>query len=60
LVHKLAEKHGGVYAVAFRPDGKLLAVGGFDGAVRFFDPEAGTLVKEFIPVPLTPGPLAAK
>ncbi|HVC93175.1 MAG TPA: c-type cytochrome domain-containing protein [Pirellulales bacterium] len=57
-VHKLAEKHGGVYAVTYRPDGKLLAVGGFDGTVRFFDPEAGTQVKELVPVPLTPGPLA--
>ena len=36
-----------------------LAVGGFDGSVRFFDPDAGTLVKEFVPVPITPGPLAA-
>ncbi|HUY34789.1 MAG TPA: c-type cytochrome domain-containing protein [Pirellulales bacterium] len=60
LVHKLAENHGAVYALAYRPDGKVLAVGGFDGNVRFFDPEAGTQIKEFVPVPLTPGPLAAK
>jgi hypothetical protein len=59
LIAKFAQSNGAVYSVAFRPDGKVLAVGGFDGAVRFFDPENGTLLKEFIPVPLTPEPLAA-
>jgi WD40 repeat protein len=41
---------GGIYAVAFRPDGKLLAAAGADGMVRFYDPESGALVKEFAPV----------
>jgi DNA-binding beta-propeller fold protein YncE/mono/diheme cytochrome c family protein len=59
LIAKFADQNGAVYTVAFRPDGKVLAVGGFDGAVRLFDPENGALLKEFIPVPLTPGPLAA-
>jgi WD40 repeat protein len=41
---------GGIYAVAFRPDGKLLAAAGADGMVRYFNPESGALVKEFAPV----------
>ncbi len=41
---------GGVYSVAFRPDGKILAAGGADGFVRLFNPETGSLVKEFAPV----------
>jgi mono/diheme cytochrome c family protein/DNA-binding beta-propeller fold protein YncE len=41
-----------VYAVAFRPDGKLVATAGFDGIVRLSDPITGKLVKEFVPVPV--------
>jgi WD40 repeat protein/mono/diheme cytochrome c family protein len=41
-----------VYAVAFRPDGKLVATAGFDGLVRLTDPATGKLVKEFVPVPM--------
>jgi hypothetical protein len=59
LISKFADHNGAVYTVAFRPDGTQVAVGGFDGAVRFFNPENGALLKEFIPVPLTAGPLAA-
>jgi WD40 repeat protein len=44
----------GVFAVAFRPDGKLVATGGLDGIVRLFDVETGNLVKEFVPVSITP------
>jgi WD40 repeat protein len=43
-----------VYAVAFRPDGKLVATAGFDGLVRLSDPATGKLVKEFVPVPGKP------
>ena len=42
--------HGGIYAVAFRPDGKVLAAAGADGLVRLINPETGSLVKEFAPV----------
>jgi dipeptidyl aminopeptidase/acylaminoacyl peptidase len=40
-----------VYAIAFRPDGKLVATAGFDGVVRLSDPMTGKLVREFVPVP---------
>ena len=46
---------GGIYAVAFRPDGQVLAAAGADGLVRFFNPESGSLVKEFAPVPVKTG-----
>ena len=40
-----------MYAVAFRPDGKVVATAGFDGIVRLTDPATGKLVREFVPVP---------
>jgi WD40 repeat protein len=40
-----------VYAIAFRPDGKVVATAGFDGMVRLSDPMTGKLIKEFVPVP---------
>lgn len=54
VVHELAGHSAGVFAVAFRPDGKQVATGGFDGKVRLFDVETGMLVKEFVPVEITP------
>jgi hypothetical protein len=32
-----------------------VAVGGFDGMARIYDPDSGTLVREFMPVPLSAG-----
>jgi WD40 repeat protein len=52
LVSRFADQHGAIYTVAFRLDGKEVAVGGFDGAVRIYEPDSGKLVREFIPVPL--------
>jgi WD40 repeat protein len=51
---ELAGHKAGVFAVAFRPDGKQVATGGLDGVVRLYDSETGALVKEFIPVTITP------
>ncbi|MDB6172941.1 MAG: repeat protein [Chthoniobacteraceae bacterium] len=46
----------GIYALAFSADGKTLAASGEDGKVRLIDIVSGTIVKEFIPVPIgTPG-----
>ncbi|MBC8115405.1 MAG: WD40 repeat domain-containing protein, partial [Candidatus Saccharimonas sp.] len=53
-LHELKGHSAGVFAVAFRPDGKQVATGGLDGVVRLFDAETGALVKEFVPVTITP------
>jgi WD40 repeat protein len=47
---------GGVYALAFRPDGSSVAAAGEDGKVRFIDANTGAVLQEFIPVPLEPTP----
>jgi WD40 repeat protein/mono/diheme cytochrome c family protein len=41
---------GGIYAVAFRPDGKVLAAAGADGMIRLLNPETGSPIKEFAAV----------
>jgi WD40 repeat protein len=43
---------GGVFAVAFDPEGKLVANGGFDGYLRINDATTGKLIHKFIPVPV--------
>jgi WD40 repeat protein/mono/diheme cytochrome c family protein len=42
---------GPVYAVAWHPNGKLIASAGFDGKVWLHDPATGKLVREFVAVP---------
>ncbi|HZU36954.1 MAG TPA: hypothetical protein VFA18_13630, partial [Gemmataceae bacterium] len=54
----LAGQRGAVYAVAYRPDSKVVASAGFDGLVRLNDAATGQLIKEFRPVPLRPATLA--
>jgi WD40 repeat protein len=42
-----------IYTMAYAPDGKSVAVAGFDGMVRLHDPATGKLIKEFAPAPVT-------
>jgi WD40 repeat protein len=58
LVSRFGEKYGPVYSVAFRADGKQVAAAGFDGTVRLYEPDTGKLVREFVPVPITPSTVA--
>ncbi|MCX6883016.1 MAG: hypothetical protein NTV12_11000 [Verrucomicrobia bacterium] len=44
---------GPVFAVAFQPSGEVLAVGGSDGKIRFFDFAKDKLLREMDGVPLT-------
>ncbi len=60
LVHELSDIRSPVFAVAFRPDGKQVAVAGFDGHVRLYDVSTGKLIKDFLPVELTSTSTAAR
>jgi WD40 repeat protein len=56
----LSGHEGAVFAVAFSPDGKQVCTGGFDGMVRIFDAQKGTLIKAFEPVAVEKMQQAAK
>jgi len=60
LICKFEGQKGPVYALAYRPDGKVVASAGFDGVVRLNDPNTGKLIKEFVPVPITKTVAATK
>jgi WD40 repeat protein len=49
-------EHGGIYAVAYRPDGKQVATAGFEGIVRFYDADRGSLLRELNPFPTAANP----
>lgn len=50
---------GGVYTVRFSADGNNIAAAGQDGQIRFIEAATGKVVKEFLPVPLSPAPGSA-
>jgi mono/diheme cytochrome c family protein len=45
----------GIYAVAFSPDSSKLATGGFDGKVRIYNTSDCSLIRAFVPAPLSGG-----
>ena len=45
---------GAVYTVKFHPDGARIAAGGFDGKVRFIEAATGKVLREIVPVPVSP------
>ena len=45
--------NGGVYALAFSPDGQTVAAAGEDGHVRLINSADGKIAKEFVPVPVS-------
>lgn len=50
-VAKGLDVSGPAFAVAWSPDGKSLASGGFDGKVWLHDPKDGKLLKKFVVLP---------
>ena len=59
ILAKMAGQHGGVFAVAVQPDGKVVASGGYDGLVRLNDASTGALIREFVPVPVESEPVTS-
>jgi mono/diheme cytochrome c family protein len=55
----LTGHEGGIFAIAFSPDGKRVATGGYDGVVRLFELPTGKLKGAFVPVPLSTAPQTA-
>jgi len=50
VVWKTEAPEGGIYTVAFSPDGSTIAAGGFDGDVRLYNAADGKLKTRFTPV----------
>ena len=59
-MHALKGHSGAVFTLAFSPDGKQLAAGGYDGMVRLYELAKGTQVRGFWPVPLKDTKAASK
>ncbi|MBC7820978.1 MAG: DUF1553 domain-containing protein, partial [Planctomycetaceae bacterium] len=54
LTEAKTEIKANVYAVAFRPDGNIVAAAGSDGIIRLIDANNGQVTKEFSPAPVKP------
>jgi len=52
--------NAGVYTLSYQPDGKAVAAAGEDGKVRMISAPDGKVLKEFVPVPIGPGPLTTQ
>ncbi len=50
----------GIYTIAFKPDSKEMAISGFDGMVRIYDPATGKPIRQFMSVPISTSPVAAR
>ena len=48
---------GAIFALAFHPQAKEVATGGFEGYIRVYDTAKGELLRSFIPVPLSKEPV---
>lgn len=48
LSTQIPEFNGGVSTVKFSPDGRILASGGQDGMIRFWEPTSGELLRELV------------
>jgi WD40 repeat protein len=59
VVWKAEVPEGGIYTVAFSPDGATVAVGGFDGDVRLLSATDGKLKTRFTPVEVSRTTVAA-
>ncbi|MCA9209316.1 MAG: hypothetical protein KDA55_13215, partial [Planctomycetales bacterium] len=53
-ISKFDVTDGGIYAVAFSPDAKIVAAAGFSGTVTLLNAETGEAIKQFTPAPLAP------
>ncbi len=55
-----AHPEGGLFAVAFHPQGHLVAVSGFDGEVLLLDADSGIILHRFFSVPLPGDQVASR
>jgi mono/diheme cytochrome c family protein len=52
LVSTFKGIHGPIYALAYHPEGNIVASAGFEGIVHLNDPTTGELIRDIVPVPL--------